>query len=153
MYETLPGEVEGSDEAEARGGGGITGSGGGSSMFPPPDMDTGDTLGWDAGRGALGGVDAAGGCGCREESGGARGGLDMAAGSCFPPKSAGYSAGPKTLASAVVWGARSSRAAPFLTFYAFASADFVSKLSTMTLNLAFLTHKIKRDRILIILHF
>ena len=153
MYETLPGEVEGSDEAEARGGGGITGSGGGSSMFPPPDMDTGDTLGCDAGRGALGGVDAAGGCGCREESGGARGGLDMAAGSCFPPKSAGYSAGPKTLASAVVWGARSSRAAPFLTFYAFASADFVSKLSTMTLNLAFISHKIKRDIILRILRF
>ena len=122
-------------------------------MFPPPDMETGDTLGCDAGSGALGGVDAAGGCGCREESGGARGGLDMAAGSCFPPKSAGYSAGPKTLASAVVWGARSSRAAPFLTFYAFASADFVSKLSTMTLNLAFLTLKIKRDRILIILYF
>ena len=38
--ETLPGEVEGSDEAEARGGGGITGSGGGSSMFPPPDMSS-----------------------------------------------------------------------------------------------------------------
>ena len=111
--ETHPGEVEGSDEAEARGGGGITGSGGGSSMFPPPDMDTGDTLGWDAGSGALGGVDAAGGCGCLEESGGARGGLDMAAGSCFPPKSAGYSAGPKTLASAVVWGRGAGGRRPF----------------------------------------
>ena len=78
--------MEGSEEAEARGGGGITGRGGGSSMFPPA-MDTGDILG---GWGALvvaGGVGAAGGCGCREErGGGARGGLDMAEDLCFPPK-------------------------------------------------------------------
>lgn len=116
--------MEGSDEADARGGGGITGRGGGSRRFPP-GMDTGETLG---GGGALVGGAAAGG-GCRER-GGARGGLDMVPDQSSAAKSL---AGSMMRAFAMSWGSRRSAVGSFLTFPTFTSADFRLKLSTMTL--------------------